>query len=103
MTSDDNGVTKTYTRLNDLVTGPYYRWNTSTMPETVPFPPGFRMIAHSDQYGIEAPSDFDEILYVECCDYDEAGEEICSYASAGTSIIFPDQTCNFLGIAMSES
>jgi hypothetical protein len=101
VTTDEDGV-KTYTRVNNLDTSPYYRWNTNTLPETVPFPPGFRMISHSDQYGITAPSDFNEMLFVECCDYDADGEEICSYTSTDTSLIFPQQTCDFLSIALSE-
>lgn len=99
VTTDENEV-KTYTRVNNLDTSPYYRWNTNTLPETVPFPPGFRMISHSDQYGITAPSDFNEMLFVECCDYDADGEEICSYTSTDTSLIFPQQSCDFLSIAL---
>jgi len=43
----------TYTRVNDLETSPYYRWDKSPGldPPTEAFPKDFHMIAYSDQQG----------------------------------------------------
>lgn len=96
--TNKNGV-QTYSRVNNLDTGPYYRWNNNTEPQTVEFPPGFRMIAFSDQLAREAPGDHVESLMVECCDFDGEDEEICTF-SEGTKLIFPETTCDFLGISL---
>lgn len=92
VTQTNNGQS-TYTRVNDLESSPYYRWNTSTSPETVEFPPGFRMITYSNQAGGD--------LFMECCDYTSDGEEDCTFFE-GNPLVFPTTTCEFLGIAMGK-
>ena len=46
-----SGGTKTYTRVSQLDSSPYYRWDNSVLPRTEAFPTGFRMIAYSNQSG----------------------------------------------------
>jgi len=98
--TESNGK-KTYTRVSELESSPYYRWNTKTSPETVAFPPEFRMIAYSNQEGAEAGGETGGNLLVECCNYISSGEEEeedCA-TTVGNPLIFPKTTCDFLGIA----
>jgi len=78
--------TKTYTRISDLDSSPYYRWDNSVLPKTEAFPPGFRMIAYSNNN-----------LFIECCDYVDEREQ-CTDSIGGMD--FPTQSCDFVGIAL---
>ena len=100
MTKASNGQ-NTYTRVNDLESSPYYRWNTSTSPETVEFPPGFRMIAYSDQMNAGMGGETSQNLFVECCD-NINDEEDCKFTSEGNPLVFPTISCDFVGIAMGK-
>jgi len=86
--------------VNDLDVSPYYRWDTSTFPETVAFPPGFRMISYSDNDGIfNGGEDGGDLgLLVECCNYLFGEREDCT-ETLGNPLIFPTTTCDSLGIA----
>lgn len=78
-----------------------YRWNTNTLPETVAFPPNFRMIAYSNQQGAQVGGETGGNLLVECCNYINGGEEENCSTTVGNPLIFPTNTCDFLGIAFS--
>ena len=67
------------------------------MPRTEEFPPGFRMIAYSDQGsdGIENDGNYGEI-FVECCDIVDERE---SCTETEGSLILPNQQCDFVGFA----
>eukprot|EP00814_Leptocylindrus_danicus_P007508 CAMPEP_0116035010 /NCGR_PEP_ID=MMETSP0321-20121206/20043_1 /TAXON_ID=163516 /ORGANISM="Leptocylindrus danicus var. danicus, Strain B650" /LENGTH=474 /DNA_ID=CAMNT_0003511621 /DNA_START=97 /DNA_END=1521 /DNA_ORIENTATION=- len=97
VTEDANGQI-VHTRVNDLDSSPYYRWNKNTLPETVEFPQGFRMIAYSNSPGAVTGGEAGENLLVECCDFLPNGEEDCT-STTGNPLIFPTKTCGFLGIA----
>mmetsp|Transcript_13683 Transcript_13683/g.19919 ORF Transcript_13683/g.19919 Transcript_13683/m.19919 type:complete len:512 (-) Transcript_13683:65-1600(-) len=100
VTDASNGQ-KTYTRVNALESSPYYRWNTSTSPETVEFPASFRMIAYSDQVNAGMGGETSQNLFVECCNNVSVGEEEdCTTISMGNPLVFPTRTCDHLGIAM---
>jgi len=90
---------KTYSRVSDLESSPYYRWNTSTSPETVAFPPGFRMIAFSNQEGADQGGEGENNLFVGCCDFTDDGEEDCT-STSGNPLIFPTTACDVVGVAM---
>jgi len=96
--TDDGSGTKTFTRVNNLDTSPYYRWDKSNAPEVVAFPPGFRMIAHSDDAGANQGGESGANMMTECCDMGPNGEEQCE---SWGELRFPTRTCSFLGIAMS--
>lgn len=83
--STDASGAKTYNRVNNLETSPYYRWDTTLLPAVEAFPPGFRMIAYSN-----------ENLLVECCNM--IGEEESCTEQDG-NLNFPSQNCDFVGIA----
>jgi len=87
-----------YTRVNNLETSPYYRWNTDTIPETVAFPPGFRMIAYSNDENADSGGETGGNLLVECCDFKKDGREDCS-TTGGNPLIFPTKTCDSLNLA----
>ena len=91
---------ETYTRVINLESSPYYRWNTQTSPETVAFPPEFRMIAHSDQNGADLGGETGGNLLVECCNLVD-GEEECTTTN-GNPLTFPTTTCDFLGLAFGK-
>lgn len=93
-----SGTSQTYTRVNNLETSPYYRWDKSNAPEVVAFPPGFRMIAHSNDPGADAGGESGGNMLTECCDVGPNGEEDCE---TWGELHFPTRTCGFLGIAMS--
>ncbi len=84
----NNDGTKTYKRVTQLESSPYYRWDNSVLPKTEAFPPGFRMIAYSDKQ---------DGVFVECCNYDEDGDEDCTETEG--DLIFPTKACDFVGIA----
>merc|ERR1712232_1036101 len=94
--TETNGQKK-YTRVSTLESSPYYRWNTNTPPQTVAFPPKFRMIAYSNQKGADVGGETGGNLLVECCNY-VGGEEDCT-TTMGNPLIFPKTTCDFLGLA----
>ena len=97
-----SGDQKTYTRVNNLETSPYYRWNTQTSPETVAFPPEFRMIAYSNQDGAGAGGETGGNLLVECCNYVNVGEDEDCTTTVGNPLIFPKKKCDFLGLAFGK-
>ena len=97
--TEENGQ-KVYNRVSQLETSPYYRWNTDTLPATVEFPEGFRMIAYSNQQNANLGGETGGNLLVECCGLDDEGEEDCE-TTVGNPLIFPTRTCGFLGIAFS--
>lgn len=94
----NNGV-KTYNLVKNLESSPYYRWNTRVKPDTVAFPPGFRMIAFSDQDGADSGGETGGNLLVECCNFTKGGDERCK-TTTGNPLIFPTTKCDFLGVAM---
>lgn len=83
---------KTYTRFQGIETSPYYRWDNSALPRTEAFPPGFRMIAHSNDVGANGR------MLTECCNMLSGEEESCT--EWGDLFFPPNQTCDFLGIAL---
>ena len=89
--------TKTYTRVDNLDSSPYYRWDNSVLPRTEAFPPEFRMIAYSDQDGADVGGENGGNLFTECCDIDAQGEESCTITESGVN--FPKKNCDFLGMA----
>ena len=94
------GGTKTYTRLNNLNTSPYYRWDNSVLPRTEAFPPKFRMIAYSDQMGANVGGETGGNMFVECCNVNAQGEESCTETTGGVD--FPKKDCSFLGMAFGK-
>lgn len=90
---------KTYARVNNLDTSPYYRWNSQTSPETVAFPPEFRMIAYSNQEGAGSGGETGGNLLVECCNFINGGENEDCTTTLGNPLIFPKKKCDFLGLA----
>jgi len=91
-----NQGTKTYTRVSQLESSPYYRWDNSVLPKTEAFPPGFRMIAYSNQQGANVGGETGGNMFVECCNFVN-DEESCTN-TVGT-LEFPTQACDFLGLA----
>ena len=94
-----------HVRVNDLEFGPYYRWDKSVSPGVEAFPPGFRMIAASNDDGAcgydagDCEEDSFVAMFSECCDM-SGEEESCS--SWEGELFFPKQNCDFLGIALGE-
>ena len=86
--------TGVYTRVTQLESSPYYRWDQSVEPKTEAFPPEFRMIAYSDQDNADSGGETGFNLFMECCTEDESS---CTN-SYGTT--FPNKNCGFLGLAM---
>jgi hypothetical protein len=97
VTTDQNGV-ETYTRAPDIFTSPYYRWDNSVLPATEAFPPSFRMIAHSTDFGANQGGESETNMLVECCNIVNDDEECIFWDYMN----FPTQTCDFLGIAFGE-
>lgn len=93
ISKNDDG-TETYTRVSDLDTSPYYRWDNSVLPETVAFPPDFRMIAYSDQNGADKGGETGSNFFMECCN---DGEACDTWTGA---IKFPRKNCKKLGMAL---
>jgi len=91
ISNDENdSTTEIYTRVDNLVTSPYYRWDKSALPKTEAFPPGFQMIAYSTR----------DNLFVECCNFTPDGDEICSQKDGGME--FPTENCDHAGIALGK-
>lgn len=93
--ADNGDGTKTYTRAKSKLTA-YYRWDQSALPAVEAFPPGFRMIAHSNDEG----ADKGEIggqhnLFVECC---RDGTQDCETFGFLT---FPNIKCDLMEIFFS--
>jgi len=84
---------KTYTRVSDLDSSPYYRWDNSVSPKTEAFPPEFRMIAHSSDPRALLGGEWGKNLYVECCNDGFGCETIKG------KFEFPRKNCDMLGIA----
>ena len=95
--TDNADGTKTYTRAPGIDTSPYYRWDNSVLPKTEAFPPGFRMIAHSNDPGANQGGETGANMLTECCDLLGDEEEDCV---SWDRLHFPTRTCDFLGIAM---
>ena len=98
---DSNGE---HVRVDDLEFGPYYRWDKSVSPGVEPFPPGFRMIAASNDdgacgYGSGDCGDNFVAMFTECCDM-SGDNESCSEWEG--ELFFPKRNCDFLGIALGE-
>jgi len=85
----NNGAT--FTRVSDLESSPYYRWDKSVTPLVEAFPPGFRMIAASSDAGAH------NAMFTECCNFSGNGGESCQ---DWNFLNFPDTPCDFLGIAL---
>ena len=98
VTSDAITGIETYTRAPEIFTSPYYRWINGGVDGvmTEEFPPGFRMIAHSDDEGAQLGGELGANMLTECCDYFPDGSEDCVEWS---DMRFPTQSCAFLGIA----
>ena len=99
--STDQAGSKTYTRVNNLETSPYYRWDNSVLPRTEAFPPEFRMIAYSNQQTPDEGGNAEGNLFTECCNYNAQGQEVCTEADDG-GINFPKENCDFAGMAFGE-
>lgn len=89
---NEDGGTKTFVRAHTRATA-YYRWDKSVVPSTEAFPPGFRMIAHSNDAG----ADKGEIgggynLVVECCRDGTRNCESFDY------LTFPVMKCDLMEI-----
>jgi len=94
-----------YILVRNLDSSPYYRWDLSVDPVAEPFPPGFRMIAASDDPGADGcgpdgncGSDSLHAMFTECCML-RNGSETCE-AWEQSQIVFPTRSCDFLGIAL---
>jgi len=101
VTANGDG-TETFTRVSDLESSPYYRWDNSVLPRTEAFPPGFRMIAASNDPGADGGGgDGFPAMFTECCKVRPNGEEGRCESWEG-SLVFPTQSCGFLGISLGE-
>ena len=90
--ADNGDGTKTYTRSRTRATA-YYRWDQSALPAVEAFPPGFRMIAHSDDEGADKGEIAEEHnLFVECC---RDGTQDCETFGFLT---FPNIKCDLMEI-----
>ena len=67
------------------------------LPRTEEFPPGFRMIAYSNQQNANTGGETGANMFVECCNILGEEEEECTTTAGG--IIFPTQACDFVGFA----
>jgi len=97
--TNNNDGTKSYVRAPKIETSPYYRWDNSVLPKTEAFPPGFRMIAHSNDLGASKSGELGFNMFTECCNLrmeDGEEEEDCQNWN---ELHFPSQKCDFLGIA----
>lgn len=86
----------THTRVDNIEFGPYYRWDRSVSPEPEPFPPGFRMIAASNDPGGEESGS----MLTEGCNFRNNGEN-CNFWEG--QLFFPRQNYDFLGIALGKT
>ena len=88
-----------FTRARNLETSPYYRWDNSVEPRTEAFPPGFRMIAASNDPGANQDGETGENMFTECCQLLGDDEEDCETWSR---LEFPSRNCDFLGMGFGE-
>ena len=63
------------------------------------FPPGFRMIAHSNDPGADQGGESEGNMLTECCDFLGDEEEDCRNWDR---LHFPSRKCDFLGIAFGK-
>ena len=96
--TDNSDGTQTYTRVSQLESSPYYRWDNSVLPKTQAFPPGFRMIASTDDQGSDNGGERGGNMFTECCQLSGGGENCVSWERLN----FPSRNCDFLGIAFGE-
>lgn len=97
------GSSKKWTRVDNLESSPYYRWDNSVEPRTEAFPPKFRMIAHSDARGGSSGGETGGNMFTECCDMVGGGEEPeerCTNYNG--KLFFPKRKCDFVGFAFGE-
>jgi len=89
----------TYTRVNNLDSSTYYRWDNTVSPLAEAFPPEFRMIAHSnDPRADEHAANQDNMpIRTECCNFgDTIEDETCEFWNR---VVLPDnRRCDDLGI-----
>ena len=78
-----------YSRIHNLETSPYYRWDNSVLPRTETFPQGFCLIVYSNNN-----------LFLECCDILN-GEESCKDKVGGAN--FTEENCDFDGMGLGNS
>ena len=97
--TDNEDGTETFTRVDNLDSSPYYRWDNSVSPKTEAFPPGFRLITASSDAGANNGGENGENMFTECCNFRRNGSEDCI---SWNGLEFPTQTCEFLGIALGE-
>jgi hypothetical protein len=94
---EDNGDgTETFTRVSNLDSSPYYRWDKSVLPLVEAFPPGFRMIAASNDPGADQGGETGSNMFTECCDVVNEVED----CERWNTLNFPNQTCDFLGFSL---
>ena len=90
--TENGDGTKTYTRARTKATA-YYRWDQGAIPAAEAFPPGFRMIAHSNDFGADVGEIGDgNNLIVECC---RDGTQDCEVFDFLT---FPTMKCDLMEI-----
>jgi hypothetical protein len=89
-----------YKRVSNLDTSPYYRWDRAL--STVAFPPGFQMIAYSNQDNAEGGGETGSNLFVECCNFINGDEEEDCTTTEGYPLIFPKQKCDVVGIGFGK-
>ena len=94
--AENGNGTETYTRLSDLESSPYYRWDKSVQPLVEAFPEGFRMIAGTTDANSNNGGETGANMLTECCDYDANGMEDCQ---SWDRLHFPSRSCAFVGIA----
>ncbi|CAJ1956119.1 unnamed protein product [Cylindrotheca closterium] len=103
---DDTGDDQTYqyTSVSNLQSTLNYRWDrtsNTTASETVAFPPGFRMIAHSSYEPTRAsmPGESSgQNIQTECCDMRDDAKDDCE---TWNKLHFPTFPCGWLDISFS--
>eukprot|EP00561_Arcocellulus_cornucervis_P012712 CAMPEP_0185802860 /NCGR_PEP_ID=MMETSP1322-20130828/2246_1 /TAXON_ID=265543 /ORGANISM="Minutocellus polymorphus, Strain RCC2270" /LENGTH=169 /DNA_ID=CAMNT_0028498661 /DNA_START=168 /DNA_END=674 /DNA_ORIENTATION=+ len=68
VTANEDG-TETFTRVDNLDSSPYYRWDNSVSPKTEAFPPGFRLITASSDAGANNGGENGGNMFTECCNF----------------------------------
>lgn len=94
--TDNGDGTEAFTRVDNLFSSPYYRWDNSVKPTTEAFPPGFRMIAANTDPGANLGGENGSNMFTECCNMVDDEEDCRSW----NTLKFPNQPCDFVGIAM---
>ena len=95
--ADNGDGTETYTRISNLESSPYYRWDKSVTPLVEAFPPGFRMIAASNVPVADKGGEIGSNMFTECCDLINGEDEDCV---SWNGLHFPERSCDFVGIAL---